>query len=130
MKKMTACILVVLLGLFMLVGCDHASAQKIYGKEDTIIDVKAGETFTIQLEENPTTGYGWTVSVSDESIVKPGSDQYNTESSGEGLAGAGGVHTYTFEALAKGAAQITFVYERSFEENSGIETVVYDVTVK
>jgi predicted secreted protein len=40
------------------------------------------------------------------------------------------VHTYTFEALAKGAAQITFVYERSFEENSGIETVVYDVTVK
>lgn len=130
MKKTTAVILAVMLALCMLAGCGAASAEKVYGKEDTNIEVKAGSSFTIQLEENPTTGYMWSVSVSDESIVKMESDKYNDESAGEGLVGAPGNHTYVFEALKVGTAQITFVYERSFEEGSAAETVVYNVTVK
>ncbi len=130
MKKMTAVISAVMLALCMLAGCGTVSAEKVYGKKDTNIEVKAGDRFTIQLEENPTTGYMWSVSVSDESVVKMTGDQYNDESASEGLAGAPGTHTYTFEALKAGTTQITFVYERSFEEGSAAETVVYNVTVK
>jgi inhibitor of cysteine peptidase len=133
MKIMTAVVLIVLLALFItvgLTGCQTASAKQVYGKEDTNIEVKKGEAFIIELEENPTTGYAWTVSISDESVIRPGGDQYNDESSGEGLVGAPGTHSFTFEALAKGTATITLVYERSWEENSGIETIVYNVTVK
>ena len=130
MKKMTAVVLIVLFAFFMLMGCQTASAKQVYGKEDTNIEVKKGDTFFIALEENPTTGYMWTATVSDDSVVKPGGDQYNEEGSDKDLVGAPGTHSYTFEALAKGTATITFVYERSFEENSGIETIVYNVTVK
>ena len=88
-----------------------------------------GGAFTIQLEENPTTGYGWTVSVSDESVVKLSNDKYTSDSTDDNIVGAGGIHAYTFESLSKGTAQITFVYERSFEEDSAVETVVYNITV-
>jgi inhibitor of cysteine peptidase len=113
----------------VLAGCSGASADKVYGKEDTNITVSEGDAFTIQLEENPTTGYGWAVSISDDSVIKLTDDQYTTDRKNKNVEGAGGVHGYEFEALAKGTAQITFVYERSFEENSAIETVVYNITV-
>ena len=130
MIKMTAMVLVVLLMLFILVGCGTTPEEKVYGKDDVNIEVKAGESFVIQLEENPTTGYEWTVTISDEDIVKLTDDQYNTEVTDEDIVGAGGTHAYTFKTLVKGAVQITFVYERSFEENSAVETIVYNVTVK
>lgn len=130
MKKTMSMVLVVLLTLVLLVGCGMASEEKVYGKDDTNIEVEAGESFVIQLEENPSTGYQWTVTINDESVVKPSSDEYVPETTDEDIVGAGGIHSYTFEALKAGVAQISFVYERSFEENSAEETIVYNVTVK
>ncbi len=130
MKRIAVLVLIVLLTFSMLAACVKTSGEKVYGKEDTNIEAKTGESFVIQLEENPTTGYEWTVTISDENIVKKTDDQYTTESRDEDIVGAGGVHTYTFEALKEGSTQITFVYERSFEENSAVETVVFNITVK
>lgn len=129
MKKLTAVLLIMLLTLFMLSGCSTASTQKVCGKEDTSIEVNQGDSFTIQLEENPTTGYAWTVTISDENIIQLSDDQY-TENNDEEIAGAGRTHSYTFEALTKGTTEITFVYERSFEEDSAAETIVFSITVK
>ncbi|MDD5018045.1 MAG: protease inhibitor I42 family protein [Eubacteriales bacterium] len=130
MKKIMAMILAIFFAAAMAAGCAGAAAEPaVYGKEDTDITVKTGESFTISIEENPTTGYAWTVVISDESIVDLSTDKYEQESSDEEIAGAGGYRVLTFEALKKGVATITLVYERSFEENSAIETLVYNITV-
>ncbi len=131
MKRYLVSIITLMLVLVtVFTGCSAAANSKVYGKEDTNITVSKDDTFTIQLDENPTTGYAWTVSINDDSILKLTDDEYTSESKDGSIVGAGGVHDYTFKALAAGTAKITFVYERSFEENSAVETIVYNVTVK
>lgn len=113
-----------------LIGCSGASADMIYGRDDTQISVKAGDTFTIRLEENPTTGYAWTADISDQTVVELAKEEYKQESAEEDIVGAGGVKELTFKALKKGEAAVTLKYERSFEEDSAVETLVYNITVK
>lgn len=129
MKKILMIVMAAVLAFAVLTGCSEASTGKVYGKEDTNITVSKGDKFNIQLDENPTTGYEWTVSVSDENVVKMTDDQYTAQTTDANVVGSGGTHSYMFEATGKGTAQITFVYERSFEENSAVETIVYNITV-
>jgi len=63
-----------------LVGCGKAEA--VYGRDDTSISVNSGEKFTIKLDANPTTGYEWNVSVSDESVVTLEKSEYQQGGSG------------------------------------------------
>ena len=126
MKK-AAVVLALMIALAALAGC--GGTQTVYGKEDTDIAAKAGETFTIKLEENPTTGYQWSVSVSDESVVALDKDEYVPDDKNGELAGSGGVRVLTFKALKEGTATIGMVYERSWEPNPDDERVQYSVTV-
>lgn len=68
---------------------------------------KQEKTATIVLEENPTTGYTWAVSIDDQNIVNLKSDSY-TQTGNKNIVGAGGVHKYVFEAGNPGTAVITF----------------------
>ncbi len=54
---------------------------------------------------------------------------YTPEPAEQDIVGAGGLRSLTFKALKKGETEITLAYERSYE-NSAIETLVYNVTVK
>lgn len=130
MKKISYVMLVLMLAVCMLAGCAAASADSVYGKDDTNITVGEGKTFTIELEANPTTGYDWSVKISDESIVTLENREYEQQPGSEGLAGAGGVDTLKFKGQKKGTATITLTYERDFEQDSALETLVYDVTVE
>ena len=127
MKKYFS-ILALMLVLFMAVGCTEK--QPIYGEDDKDITVNAGDTFVIQLEENPTTGYRWSVSISDEDIVKLDKDDYQQRPTDTGVVGAGGTRILTFKGLKQGTAVISLTYERSFEESSAVETLEYKITVK
>ncbi|MGI5848941.1 MAG: protease inhibitor I42 family protein [Christensenellales bacterium] len=129
MKKIMVLVLAVSFIVMIAVGCTATAGQKVYGKDDTDISVDTGQSFTIKLEENPTTGYQWSVSISDESIVKLENDYYKQEPTDKQLVGAGGYRMLTFKGLKQGNATITLIYERSFEEHSAIETIVYNVTV-
>lgn len=129
MKKIMYSAFVLLLVL-SAAGCSGAPAGKIYGRGDENIAVSVGDTFTIALEENPSTGYEWAADISDKNIVSLESEVYEPKSVDPGIVGAGGVKALTFKGLEKGGAVITLVYERSFEKDSAIETLVYNVTVK
>ena len=61
----------VLSGLCMLLlfGCAH-------GKKGEEILLKQGETYTIYLEENPTTGYRWAVYLLDLRVVSIAENTY------------------------------------------------------
>uniref|UniRef100_A9A684 Proteinase inhibitor I42 chagasin domain-containing protein n=1 Tax=Methanococcus maripaludis (strain C6 / ATCC BAA-1332) TaxID=444158 RepID=A9A684_METM6 len=90
-----------------------------------------GENITIKLDENPTTGYAWNYSISDDSKIEVLSDEYIQDDVDDGIVGAGGVHEWTFNATESGEVEITFDYYRSWEgiENS-VNTVVYKITIE
>ncbi len=127
MRKLAVVMVLVVAIMAALTGC--GGSQAVYGKEDTDIAAKAGETFTIKLNENPTTGYQWSVSISDESVVALDKDEYVPDDKSGELAGSGGVRVLTFKALEAGTATINMVYERSWEPDPDDEKVQFNVTV-
>lgn len=80
------------------------------------------ETFYLRLQENPTTGYSWELNLSEGlSLV---SDKYYPPEPGEGertIVGAGGVHIWEIKADSEGTQQVTAVYRRSWENETGTE---------
>jgi inhibitor of cysteine peptidase len=77
-----------------------------------------GTTFTVVLEENPTTGYSWNVSVTDG--LKITRDTFIPPTSG--LIGAGGVHTWNVLTTKTGLQEFSGIYMRPFENVTGNET--------
>jgi predicted secreted protein len=75
--------------------------------------IQAGGAFDIALEANPSTGYSWEF-VSDD----------------PGAAGAGGVLTFTFQAVDKGEMIIKFVYLAPGVDEAPTETFQIDLTVR
>ena len=124
---------VIMLALLMalaaaLTGCGQTEA--VYGRDDMSISVKSGEKFTIKLEANPTTGYDWSVSVSDEAVVSLEKSEYLPDEKVSGAVGAGGARVLVFKANDAGAATIDLVYQRSWEPKEDDERLRYTVTVK
>jgi predicted secreted protein/putative hemolysin len=87
--------------------------------------IESGRAFAISLDENPTTGYGWVLSL-------PGGitqDSESFEPPAEGLVGAGGVRTWTMHGEAPGSYEITAEYIRSWE--TGAEPAAnFSVTIE
>jgi predicted secreted protein len=65
------------------------------------------KTASVVLEESPTTGYTWAVSIDNENIVSLKDDSYK-QTGDKNLDGAGGVHRYVFQANSPGTAVVTF----------------------
>lgn len=88
----------------------------------TNINLENEETFYLRLQENPSTGYSWELNLSQGlSLV---SDKYYPPESEEGeepLVGAGGVHLWEIKADSEGNQQVTAVYKRSWENETGEE---------
>jgi inhibitor of cysteine peptidase len=132
MKKCLLILMMVVVTASTLLGCAAPATAKVkvYGKDDTTIFAKVGEEFTITIDENPTTGYQWRFSVSDEKIVSMSKDEYVPDSRAEDVEGAGGQRVLTFKANAKGNTTINMVYERSWEKSEDDEKLSYEIEVK
>ena len=122
-------VLTVALLLMVLYGCQGYKSESVFEKTDTNIIAQQGQTFTIILEENPTTGYRWRIDIADD-IVALESDDYQQSKADIDMVGVGGQRILVFRSLEKGSTTIKMTYERSFEENSAIEVVVYQVTIE
>ena len=105
-------------------------AQPSVRKRPSTIESKVGDTFTIPLEANHTTGYSWRLAQPLEpAILKQLSEKYDGDNSGS--MGAGGVETWTFQALAKGVTTLVFEYARPFEKNvPPAKTSKFKITVQ
>lgn len=86
-----------------------------------------GETFTIILDGNPTTGYSWQYQiVGDPSIVSI-QDNYTPYSN---RIGSGGQFIYNGKAMKRGQISIIFSYARPWETNiPPINIKQYNITV-
>jgi inhibitor of cysteine peptidase len=79
-----------------------------------------GETFSIRLQENPTTGFTWNLSLSEGLMVSR--DEYIPSSTSGLMVGTGGIRAFTLVAVSKGEQMITAEYRRPWVASG---TVMY-----
>jgi inhibitor of cysteine peptidase len=80
-----------------------------------------GETFTIRLQENPTTGYAWNITVAEGLAISR--DEYIPSSSTPQTVGSGGIRSFTLVTLARGEQKVTAEYRRPWVTSG---TVTYE----
>jgi predicted secreted protein len=90
----------------------------------------AGDTFTITIPSNHTTGYQWRLADSPSTeILRSTGSTYNAPNSG--IPGQGGVEVWSFSAVGKGQATIVLEYVRPWEKDvQPIKTQTFEVTVR
>lgn len=98
---------VVLLG-----GCagGFALVEKDAG---TSLTVSVGQTFTVTLPSNRTTGFGWAVT-DPGPVAQVGEARYE-EPNSRGRVGSGGAETFTFKGKSAGTGMLTLGYRRPWE---------------
>ena len=77
------------------------------------IEVAKGDSVTIQLPENPATGYRWSLDQHDPTALEPGQKPSFQLSSP--AVGGGGDRTFTFVARAPGQSSVELNLRRAWE---------------
>ena len=85
----------------------------------TSINLKNGENFTLQLRENPSTGYSWQLNVSEGLTLL--SDGYTQDEAPEGDVGVPGNRSWIIEAVDQGSQQVNGIYKQSWMNTTGTE---------
>jgi inhibitor of cysteine peptidase len=114
----------------LLAACGAPSSQTITEQDaGKTIEVSKGETITILLEGNPTTGYTWELASENLSILRQvGEPAFTPDSQ---AAGSGGKVSLKFEAVTTGQGLLQLVYHRSFEpDEPPVRTFEANVVVK
>jgi len=112
-----------------LAGVAPASAQ-VQPQTTQIVSLLPGESTTITLRENASTGYRWQLNPARSTnlaIVHVVDRGYQAGQSG--LIGAAGSHGWEIEAVSAGSASIMFTFARPWEHEPPAETYVVQVTV-
>jgi inhibitor of cysteine peptidase len=111
------------------VSCDTFSSQENVTKE---ADVAVGDTFTVTLCSNPSTGFSWSeaAKIDDPAVVQQ--VEHKVIPPGQtGVVGAPGQEMWTFKALKAGTATLSMEYGRPWEGGEkGEWTFALTVTVK
>lgn len=88
------------------------------------INLKVGDFFYLRLSENPSTGYSWVLNTSSGLGGNLTGNYSSPQPSGgmeQPLVGAGGVRIWKIEANSTGSQQVTGIYKRPFENETGEE---------
>ena len=89
--------------------------------------VTVGETITVELAGNPTTGYAWSVASMDGEAVSLEGEQY-APPAGE-RRGAGGTYRWTLRAKHAGQTTLHLVYAREWEDAEPTREFTVTLTV-
>jgi inhibitor of cysteine peptidase len=100
-------------GASVAVSCDDFGTQRHISKEVT---VAVGNSFTVSLCSNATTGFQWSESaqIGDPTVVQQTDHKFVSPET-EGPIGAPGNEVWTFKALKKGTSTIYLEYGRPWE---------------
>ena len=80
------------------------------------IELSSGETLRVKLPGNPSTGYDWTLD-GDPAPLKLIKSFHQANKKTTGMAGAPQTTVFQLSAPSAGAANVTFIYRRSWEYN-------------
>ena len=121
--------LLAVLGVAMLLMTACAKPQQItLGESDTgrTVEVQAGQSLTVRLPSNATTGFRWTVA-SERLVKQVGESTYDAPQE-PGIVGAGGTETFKFKADSPGSGELKLEYRRPWEKGVAAEKT-WSVTV-
>jgi inhibitor of cysteine peptidase len=147
----SAVIVVLLAGMLVLSGCTTQPAttpattpvpttsapvggndMKVYNEtaNGTTVKIPLGTGGCIvRLAENPTTGYSWNATVTSGLTIV--NDTYTQDPASQGMAGAGGTHSWTLMGTMEGQQKFAAVYKRPWENTTGSEdTFVLNILVE
>lgn len=113
----------------LLVGCNDSSADSLtvtQAQNGAAAVLAKGETLSVVLAGNPTTGYQWTVVENDADRLQPLEPFYEADSN---AIGSGGVYTFRFKALQAGTSLLRMAYGRAWE-SAPVQTYSLTVTVR
>ena len=107
-------------GMMLLSACASLSGNYSLTEKDSgrTLHLERGDTFTVSLEANPTTGYLWKFGNPpyDESVMILRGDKYIQPE--EQLLGAPGRRNLTFVAEGSGRTGLRLIYVRPWEQNT------------
>ena len=89
-------------------------------ENNATVSVSQGNTITLQLPENPTTGYQWNLTTTPGLDVT--NDTYVPSDTTGRLVGSGGIHIWQISVNNTGRQEISAIYKRSWEPATGNET--------
>jgi inhibitor of cysteine peptidase len=119
-----------LTGLLLVAGCSLAGSTALGEADDgTAVTVGVGDTVTVRLPSNVTTGFKWVV-VDPGPLARSGEAVYEAPDA-PGAVGAGGNETFTFRAGSAGTGDLTLEYRRPWERDVPAEkTWAVEMTVR
>ena len=94
------------------------------------VTVAKGESFSIELVSNPSTGYAWDLKLKagKASLVKE--DFISDAPRSSMVCGAGGKEVFVFKAEESGIIEIAADYKRSWEKVPPVKSQSFRITVK
>lgn len=92
-----------------------------------ILTLQAADRLLIQLDENPTTGFRWTVDTVDDQIISMQNSTYAPPAAG--ALGGGGTHHFTFVVKQRGVTPVRFKLWREWLGDASV-TRRYELTVR
>lgn len=127
----TAVVMSFLLVLALFSGCGTNGTSLTESDNGKQVTLQPGDTLTVTLESNPTTGYSWQVMELDKAIlVQDGDPEYKQSPGSGGLVGAGGTETFRFKAVGSGKTSLELGYMRPWESAPPIETFTIQVGIE
>lgn len=106
------------LACLLLAAAMVATAGAGADAADQTLKLTVGQQATVELEENPSTGYRWTIDAKagvNAAILRIDDRGFSQGAGGKRLLGAPGIHRWSIAPTSAGSASITFVYARSWE---------------
>ena len=97
-------------------GAPEATLVKFPAATGTVVNAHVGQTVTVWLKANATTGYEWTFTPGD--TMETAKSAYVPDPNPSSLAGAGGKQVVTVKVTKAGTSELTGTYARGWETPS------------
>jgi uncharacterized secreted protein with C-terminal beta-propeller domain/predicted secreted protein len=117
--------------LFLASGTAFAADAGTFTSADDgkSVSLQIGDTISVSLTSNPSTGYRWSIETLDQSVLKHSSKNYASACE-ETVVGCGGEELFGFEAVSAGSTTLKIAYYRSWQSaDSAISTFRLNVSV-
>ena len=126
-----AALAVLALSAFLLAAFLSAGTVLSEGDNGRQVELAKGQTITIALSANPSTGYTWEVSRLDTGILSQvGEAEFQSGAIDPNIVGAGGTMLFRFQALSAGQTTLELVYHRPWENKTASQTFSIQVVVR
>ncbi len=123
--------LILMLGVILILAfsCARAGGRTLSARDDQEqVELQEGQTLSVSLEGNPTTGYTWETVEVDEQVLRQIGEPAFTPASD--AVGAPGTQVIRFRAVDQGRTTLRLVYHRPWEDAEPERTFSVEVIVQ